>query len=122
MVTERKINSPISPADQSTKGKGPQNDNNFNINKLNLPTEKTWNTINIDLDAAVYIKNISKGYDDTITISQSNCYFVLPVLRLIRASSNFCFNRPFEVSYSQIAKIIFSDSKQNSVKKIKEIL
>ena len=122
MVTERKINSPISPADQSTKGKGPQDANNFNIEKLILPAIKTWNTVNIDLDAAVYIKNITKGSSDTISLSQTDCYLVIPILRVIKASKNFCFNKPLEVSNSKIAKIIFSDSNENSVKKVKEIL
>lgn len=122
MVKEWTLESSLSPADQSNKGKGLVDKDNFTIEKLIFPSEKSWMTINIDLDAAVFIKNLIKNSADKIRLSQTECYFVLPVLRLIKASKNFSFNKKFQVSFSEIAKKIFTDSNQNSVKKIKRII
>ena len=115
------INTPPSPADQSKEERGDSSKNNCTPNYLEIPSEKSWTTINIDLQSPVSFSSTikQKGIKN---MSQSDCYLIVPILRIIKGSKNFKFNQPFMISIKKIAKLLLNNSSQASTKRIKKIL
>jgi hypothetical protein len=109
-------------ADQSIKRGDPISNNNSTIERLNFPSEKSWKSVNFDLDAAIYFSDNLKIWDTEFNISQSDYFLIVPMLRLIRHALNFEFNRYFSVSIKSISNLILCDTSQASLKRVKKIL
>ncbi len=116
------IERPLSSADQSINERGHSDTINSSIEKLEFLSEKSWKTVNFDLDSAVYFSKVIRKAKIT-NISQSDLYLFVPLLRVLTSARNFKFNKEFTVSLTTISNLILCDAeKQASIKRIKKLL
>ncbi len=143
MVERNSINTqkPLSYADQSYKERGHREYCNFNTNleRLVLPKESSWTTVNFDLDFAVLIAGIinsnrnlltlpsqKKGSSvvakDKIRISQADYYFIGVLINLFCAAKNYVAYKDFSISITEISNVIFGFSSRATNKLVKKDL
>lgn len=125
-LTQRK---PLSYAIQSYKERDYSKCRDFNTNleRLALPKESSWTTVNFDLDFAALIADIinsnrnlltvpsqKKGSSvvtkDKIKISQADYYFIGVLINLLCSAKNYVSFKDFSISITEISNILFGFS------------
>lgn len=124
---------PLSYAVQSYKERGYSECRDFNTNleRLALPKESSWTTVNFDLDFAALIADIinsnrnlltvpsqKKGSSvvtkDKIGISQADYYFIGVLINLLCSAKNYEAYKDFSISITEISNVIFGFSSRST--------
>ena len=143
MVERNSINTkkPLSYADQSTNERGYSKCRDFNTNleRLALPKESSWTTVNFDLDFAVLIADIINSNRNLLTlpsqkkgcsgiaknkirISQADYYFIGVLINLLCSAKNYVSFKDFSISITEISNVIFGFSSRATNKLVKKDL